>query len=80
MIVTFLVMSRGGYTTKEKAFFALAWTPKATVQAALSGGWGVSMIVQYIQGPRIWLFMSLTHAATSPTGECLAMASLQACM
>lgn len=37
MIVTFFAMSRGGYTTKEKIFFALAWTPKATVQAALSG-------------------------------------------
>ncbi|KAL6784451.1 hypothetical protein ACKKBF_B01840 [Auxenochlorella protothecoides x Auxenochlorella symbiontica] len=36
MIVTFFAMSRGGYTTKEKIFFALAWTPKATVQAALS--------------------------------------------
>ena len=37
MIMTFLVMSGFGYNTKEKLFYAFAWTPKATVQAALSG-------------------------------------------
>lgn len=37
MIVSFLVMARLGYTWKERVFFAVAWTPKATVQAALSG-------------------------------------------
>ncbi len=36
-IVTFLIMSGFGYTAREKLFYALAWTPKATVQAALSG-------------------------------------------
>ncbi|KAK2076722.1 hypothetical protein QBZ16_005482 [Prototheca wickerhamii] len=36
MIMTFLVMSGFGYNTKEKLFYAFAWTPKATVQAALS--------------------------------------------
>lgn len=36
-IVTFLIMSGFGYSAREKLFYALAWTPKATVQAALSG-------------------------------------------
>ena len=45
-LVTYLVMGGFGYTAREKLFYALAWTPKATVQAALSGaagarrGWG----------------------------------------
>lgn len=29
---------RFGYTLRERIFYALAWSPKATVQAALSGG------------------------------------------
>lgn len=37
MLTTFLVMSGFGYSAKEKLFYAVAWTPKATVQAALSG-------------------------------------------
>jgi hypothetical protein len=37
MIITFIVMSGFGYNTKEKLFYSVAWTPKATVQAALSG-------------------------------------------
>lgn len=37
IITTFLSMSGFGYTTHEKLFYAIAWTPKATVQAALSG-------------------------------------------
>lgn len=36
IICTFIVMSGFGYTTRERIFYALAWTPKATVQAALS--------------------------------------------
>jgi hypothetical protein len=36
-IMTFISMSGQGYNWKEKVFFAVAWTPKATVQAALSG-------------------------------------------
>jgi Kef-type K+ transport system membrane component KefB len=36
-LCTYLVMCGFNYTNKEKLFFALAWTPKATVQAALSG-------------------------------------------
>ncbi|KAK9826729.1 hypothetical protein WJX81_002380 [Elliptochloris bilobata] len=35
MPTTFAVMS-GGFTFKEKLFFAFAWSPKATVQAALA--------------------------------------------
>lgn len=37
VVITFLVMSGFGYTNREKVFYAIAWTPKATVQAALSG-------------------------------------------
>ena len=37
MICTFFVMAGFGYNTKEKLFYSIAWTPKATVQAALSG-------------------------------------------
>lgn len=37
-LMTYAVMSGFGYTWREKLFYALAWTPKATVQAALSGG------------------------------------------
>jgi len=37
MILTFFCMSGFKYTTRERLFYALAWTPKATVQAALSG-------------------------------------------
>jgi hypothetical protein len=40
-MVTFAVMQGFGYTWREKLFYAVAWTPKATVQAALSGGWVV---------------------------------------
>ncbi len=36
VLVTYVAMSGFGYSRKEKAFFALAWSPKATVQAALS--------------------------------------------
>lgn len=44
-IVTFLVMSGFGYTAREKLFYALAWTPKATVQAALSGTHYANVVV-----------------------------------
>ena len=36
MISTYFVMSGFGYTWRERLFYAVAWTPKATVQAALS--------------------------------------------
>lgn len=36
MIVTYFCMSGFQYSRKEKLFYAIAWTPKATVQAALS--------------------------------------------
>ena len=36
-LVTYGVMMGFGYNWREKLFYALAWTPKATVQAALSG-------------------------------------------
>jgi hypothetical protein len=36
MIVTYFCMSGFRYSRKEKLFYAIAWTPKATVQAALS--------------------------------------------
>lgn len=37
VIITYFAMSGFGYGWKEKMFYAIAWTPKATVQAALSG-------------------------------------------
>ncbi|KDD76338.1 hypothetical protein H632_c262p0 [Helicosporidium sp. ATCC 50920] len=36
IIATFFCMAGFGYTTRERIFYALAWSPKATVQAALS--------------------------------------------
>jgi hypothetical protein len=36
MITTYLTMAGFGYSWKEKLFYGIAWTPKATVQAALS--------------------------------------------
>ncbi|KAI7845950.1 hypothetical protein COHA_000496 [Chlorella ohadii] len=45
-IVTFLIMSGFSYTAREKLFYALAWTPKATVQAALSGA-PLALILKY---------------------------------
>lgn len=37
VVVTFFVVLGGGLTTKERLFVALAWLPKATVQAAIGG-------------------------------------------
>lgn len=37
MVATLLVMKTSGYSWKECIWFAIAWTPKATVQAALGG-------------------------------------------
>eukprot|EP00884_Botryococcus_braunii_P019565 jgi/Botrbrau1/6292/Bobra.0339s0003.1 len=36
MPITFLTVSRAGFTWKEKALVMLTWTPKASVQAALA--------------------------------------------
>lgn len=36
VIITFFIMGKRRYTWKERLFFAVAWTPKATVQASLS--------------------------------------------
>ncbi|XP_028998806.3 sodium/hydrogen exchanger 9B2 [Betta splendens] len=35
LLVTFLLVHFGGFSLKEKVFIALAWLPKATVQAAI---------------------------------------------
>lgn len=35
VLVTFLLVHFGGFTLKEKLFIAVAWLPKATVQAAI---------------------------------------------
>eukprot|EP00882_Tetradesmus_deserticola_P034074 GHRQ01038981.1.p1 GENE.GHRQ01038981.1~~GHRQ01038981.1.p1 ORF type:complete len:499 (+),score=175.50 GHRQ01038981.1:208-1704(+) len=35
-IITFFIMGHKRYTWKEQLFYAVAWTPKATVQASLS--------------------------------------------
>jgi hypothetical protein len=37
--ITYIIMSGFGYNWREKLFYAVAWTPKATVQAALSSKW-----------------------------------------
>jgi Kef-type K+ transport system membrane component KefB len=37
VVCTYVAMSDRSYNWKEKLFYAIAWTPKATVQAALSG-------------------------------------------
>jgi NhaP-type Na+/H+ or K+/H+ antiporter len=36
MILTYIAMNGFGYSWREKLFYGIAWTPKATVQAALS--------------------------------------------
>jgi len=36
-IGTFMCLVGQGFETKERAFFAFAWVPKATVQAAIGG-------------------------------------------
>jgi NhaP-type Na+/H+ or K+/H+ antiporter len=36
MVTTYIAMNGFGYSWKEKLFYGIAWTPKATVQAALS--------------------------------------------
>jgi len=36
MILTYIAMNGFGYSWKEKLFYGIAWTPKATVQAALA--------------------------------------------
>lgn len=36
VIVTFFIMGNRRYNWKERIFYAVAWTPKATVQASLS--------------------------------------------
>ncbi|XP_073699013.1 sodium/hydrogen exchanger 9B2 [Garra rufa] len=35
LLITFVVVLRAGFNLKEKVFIALAWMPKATVQAAI---------------------------------------------
>ncbi|XP_051559019.1 sodium/hydrogen exchanger 9B2 [Myxocyprinus asiaticus] len=35
LLITFAVVMRAGFSLKEKVFIALAWIPKATVQAAI---------------------------------------------
>jgi Kef-type K+ transport system membrane component KefB len=42
-LITYGVMSGFGYSWREKLFYAVAWTPKATVQAALSGEWAAGV-------------------------------------
>ena len=37
VVVSFFSVLGGGLTTKERLFVALAWLPKATVQAAIGG-------------------------------------------
>lgn len=48
-LITYGVMSGFGYSWREKLFYAVAWTPKATVQAALSGA-PLALIQKYKTG------------------------------
>lgn len=50
MVFTYISMSGMNYTRKEKIFFSVAWTPKATVQAALSSA-PLTLIQSYKVGP-----------------------------
>lgn len=34
LLVTFLLVHRGGFNLKEKLFVSVAWLPKATVQVS----------------------------------------------
>jgi len=36
VVITYFIMGKARYTWKERVFYAIAWTPKATVQASLS--------------------------------------------
>eukprot|EP00889_Picochlorum_renovo_P005307 jgi/Picre1/32337/NNA_007683.t1 len=49
MLITFITMCGSGFSIKEKLFFAFAWTPKATVQAALSAA-PLTLIQKYKEG------------------------------
>ncbi|KAI8100359.1 hypothetical protein M9435_006843 [Picochlorum sp. BPE23] len=49
MLITFMTMCGSGFSIKEKLFFAFAWTPKATVQAALSAA-PLTLIQKYKEG------------------------------
>ena len=49
MLLTYLAMVGMRYNVKEKIFFAIAWTPKATVQAALSAA-PLALIQKYKSG------------------------------
>lgn len=49
MLITFMTMCGSGFSVKEKLFFAFAWTPKATVQAALSAA-PLTLIQKYKEG------------------------------
>jgi NhaP-type Na+/H+ or K+/H+ antiporter len=49
MVLTYLAMTGMRYNVKEKIFFSVAWTPKATVQAALSAA-PLTLIQKYKSG------------------------------
>lgn len=36
VVITYFIMGKARYSWKERVFYAIAWTPKATVQASLS--------------------------------------------
>jgi hypothetical protein len=75
-MVTFAVMQGFGYTWREKLFYAVAWTPKATVQAALSGGWVGGCVCGRVggwvgdrwYGWVVWVAGLLCQVARSPAG------------
>jgi NhaP-type Na+/H+ or K+/H+ antiporter len=49
VLVTFFTMMGGGYSVRERVFFSVAWTPKATVQAAL-GAVPLTLVMELKKG------------------------------
>ncbi|XP_042256686.1 sodium/hydrogen exchanger 9B2-like [Thunnus maccoyii] len=73
LIVTFLLVHFGGYNLKEKLFIAVAWLPKATVQAAIGSKAldmareeGDEMLIKY--GSDVLTLAVLAILTTAPIG------------
>ncbi|CAG0879823.1 unnamed protein product [Cyprideis torosa] len=78
MMTAFIVTIGGGFSHKDKLFIALAWIPKATVQAAIgplvmdeAHHRGMEDAMEY--GKRILTTATLTILITAPLGAALIM-------
>jgi solute carrier family 9B (sodium/hydrogen exchanger), member 1/2 len=74
LVVTYLSASGSQFTDRERRFVALAWIPKATVQAAI-GALALDLARQYDAGPQAELYGTqivtiavLAILATAPVG------------